>query len=138
MKFLLGMVVVGLGIIGLTYSAGGIAGYDPTAQGEEAMEAIQPGMTWERVIETTQPPGKYRSMIASTTPDGFESVTPAGSQRFDLDSFRKHAAADGYTHGFIFEYRYSAEAAFDVWFDEAGEVASVQMQRGVADLLHMR
>ena len=127
------LFIVALVAIGAAYFViGGFVSYDPVKEGEEALAAVKPGMTWQQVIDTVGEP--KRGQLMRQDDEGY--VVPGGY--FDYDAARFKELYDGgrYTHGFIFRYVYSDAMAFDVYFDNAGKVTSAGKLPTLDDLLN--
>ncbi len=145
---LIALVAVGLAAI---YYFSGYATFDPTKEGLEAKEAIEPGMSWTEVLDIAGEKAKYQevskqkasavgsmaTVLDSDEEEGYVLVA-APKQPFD----RKRVAgllADGkMPYGFVLSYLFSDSVAFRVVFDETGSVVRVDDEQTMADLLQMK
>ena len=141
MKLVIGLVVVGVIVIGIVYMFGGYRSFDPTAQGRQARASIKAGMTWNQVVSTAGEPRYYRVFRLQRKrvgPRDVETLVLSGQLEFDLDLFTSDMNKGNFKNGFVFDYAFSLQAAFNVHFDVAGRVQSVEDLATMADLLDQR
>lgn len=132
MKFLLGFILVCGAIFLAMYYWGGLGGFDPSQQGRDAKAAIQPGMTWKKVMDAAGKPREYRIMIIQK-----EMPKPGPVAAFNETALAERINSGTIEHGFVFEYRFSESVAFDVYFDGAGDVIYVADAITMSKLLDM-
>ena len=114
--------------------------FDPTQQGQEAREAISPGMTWREVIEATTEPKKYCRLIKKEEEiagEIIEMINPGKPINFTFDRFAERFEKGELPEGFVFRYFYSAKEAFAVIFDSPGTVVRVQKMATGRSLLQL-
>ncbi len=141
MKALVILVVLGALACGAAYFFGGIASFDPSAEGRKAMQAITPGMTLQQVLDLTGQPNQYRQMVMRKKKrDGveIEVIEPAPAVKFDRARLFERVASNDVPHGFIIPFVYSRSVAFDVHFDGSGTVTDVTTARTEADLYQIQ
>ena len=135
------LVLAGLGLLA-AYRLGGVSSFDPTEQGREAQAAIQPGMKWTGVVDVAGEPKHYRVMVTHVKRDpilgDLEEVKPGGRRSFDTEILKQEIADGNVPDGFIFDYFFSAQVAFAVWFDGNGVVEEIVNTRTMADWLDTR
>ncbi|MGD8453348.1 MAG: hypothetical protein PVJ57_16165 [Phycisphaerae bacterium] len=133
------LLVAGLIVAGI-YLFGGTRSFDPDKQGRQARAAIQPGMSWEQVVKICEP--KNFRIVQATKQKTFNGETvikkPGVPQRYDHALLAGEVDARRMEHGFVFDYNFSHQVAFEVWFDAAGEVTEVNDLATMADLLDTR
>lgn len=135
MKFLIGLLVLGGIALGAVYFLGGTNQFDPNEQGRKARAAIQPGMSWKKVVEVAGAPKRYQTFI----PRGEKGLLqPGASVKFDRASMETELKNNVHKHGYQFNYLFTEAIAFDVVFDPQGNVTHVQNQTTVADLLDQK
>lgn len=132
MKFILGLLLVCGALFLLMYYGGGLSGFDPSQHGRDAKAAIQPGMSWKKVMDAAGKPREYRIMIIQK---GFPKPGPVGA--FDEKALAGRIDAGTMENGFVFGYRFSESVAFDVYFDGAGNVTTVADAITMSKLLDM-
>ena len=134
-------VLAGLGLAGVYY-LGGYDDFDPTAIGNEKKAQITPGLHWTRVLEIAERPCGYAALMEVTEEDvDGESVTVV--KRGPRCKFERQIVQgsidDGIASaGFVLEYFFSPQVAFEVIFDAAGCVEQLQDVATMADLLQTR
>jgi hypothetical protein len=132
------LLAAGLGIL---YFRGGYHSFDPTAEGNKAKAAIKPGMTWKQVLDIAGKGGKYRHIIKTVQKikgEDVEQVIVGTPVELKPDLLAARLASNQAPEGFVIEYFFSAQVAFDVVFDSAGLVNEVQDIMTGADLLGTR
>jgi hypothetical protein len=100
----------------------------PEQQAENFVAAVKPGMTWQQVVAVQAP---RRFAEASTTAMGGHKQLQTYSDQVIRDSL----AANSFLDGFLFNYQFTADHVYNVWFDQAGNVMTVQKVRTMGDLL---
>lgn len=130
MKLLLGLFVI-VAIILLVVWKFGISGFDPAEQGASLQANVKPGMTWQQVVDHHKP-GKFRVKLIDDS--GFIAAgLPTKFNPADVESSLKDSTLP---HGFIFEYFFSNEHAYRVYFDGDGKVDSpVEKEVTITELL---
>lgn len=134
------LVLAGLALFA-AYQWGGFSSFDPTEQGREAKAAIAPGMQWTKVVDLAGEPGHYRiirEVVKRTSGEEVKTYDPGIKRKFRYDEIKQEIAAGTAQHGFIFEYYFSAQAAFQVAFDGSGVAEWIGDIATVADLLDTR
>jgi len=131
------LVVLGLGL-GLVYFYGGYESFDPAQKGKDARAAIQPGMSWEKVIEIAGESPKFCYInrqvdMVGGTPT--ETLKPSSPSPFERKRLERHLANNELKDGFILQYKFTETVAFEVVFDDTGTVTGVQNMMTIADLL---
>jgi len=140
-KVIVRVIVVGLIAVGAAYFFGGTRNFDPTAQGQQAKAAVQPGMTWQQVVDAAGKPQKVRiahrvtKKIAGEEQEVIEEAAPF---RFERELFENTLTGDSKQAGFRFMYNFSGQAAFSVYFDPNGIAEGVSDDKTMADLLDTR
>lgn len=119
------LVVIG---VALVVKFGGVADFDPAAGADDFVAQVQPGMSWQQVLDV-KAPKKYA--VFSNNPDRLHGPIV----KFDEATFRSNMQNGGYPLGFFFEYRFDAQNAFNVNFDEQGNVSGVEKIMTMSDLL---
>ncbi|MDH3582721.1 MAG: hypothetical protein OER86_00735 [Phycisphaerae bacterium] len=132
MRVLIGIVLF-VAISWIVVLKSGVASYDPTGDGLKAKEVIKAGMSWQDVAEKTRPPKKFRWITRVPSEDGDE-IKPGFPLKFNQEDFTKQLGAGSHTLGFIFEYNYSAQVGFSVYFTPEGKVEYVQDKMKVEDM----
>jgi len=141
MKALLILVVIV--VIGgvAVYHFGGYGSFDPTQQGLDAKKAITPGMTVDQVVQVAGAPNDYAQLnriVKKAGPDTMEFVEPSGPIKFRQENLEERIANNDLPEGFLLIYVFSAQAAFEVYFDSAGQVTEIRDRITMADLLQTR
>ena len=141
-KVIIVVLVLAGGALLVAYYAGGIGSFDPTEQGREAKAAISLGMSWTKVIDVAGEPQHYRIFrkVSKKGPGGqdVETIKPGGELKFDRPLVQQDITNKQMPDGFIFEYFFSQQVAFQVWFDGTGLVTAVENVQTMADLLQTR
>ena len=130
MKVLIVLIVLVIAGVYAAYHFGGLGSFDPNAKADELQQNVQPGMTWQQVMDVVEP--KKVATINYDT-DGFDPVGP--SKKFDLDEFKARLQSQGYPDGFVWQYTFSAERAYDLTFGPDGKLASMDEPIMTKDLL---
>jgi len=133
------LILIGLGVAA-AYYLGGYSTLDPSQQGRDAMAAITPGMPWTQVATTAGRPKRYKPMIVKQKSDlgalqGGALVEPGPAMDFNEEIIARRIKENAMPHGFVFEYVFSAEVAFCVRFDAAGDVEDVEKLATMSTLL---
>ncbi len=136
-KLLIGLVLLGGIGIGAVYLIGGYASYDPTEHGNRAKAAITPGMTWNQVVAAAGEPRHYR-VFRLEKRRNIKDLVQSGQLNFEIDLFTSDMTNKSFARGFIFEYVFSHQAAFSVYFDAGGRVEYVEDLKTMADFLDQR
>lgn len=133
MKVVFGLFVF-LALVGAClYFFGGLSGYDPAKQGEDFHAAVKPGLTWQQVLDIQVP----RTFCVMDYGNQYDLDGRSASRKFDEAAFRQSMQNNaGPADGFIFEYVFDAEHAYDVYFDGSGNVTMVQEAITTSDLLN--
>ena len=139
-----GMVVVILLAIGgfcLLYFGGGLSSYDPAKKGEAAKAAISTGMTWKQVVDAAGEPGHYQTLVKTenvVAGDKVEELHLSTPIAFDTQLFENEIKHKTMPDGFVFNYMFTMQVAFDVAFDANGVAAGVVDARTAADFFQTR
>lgn len=128
MKWVFGVLLVGLGIIGLMFWMGMFEMADPAEQSAALRDQIEPGMGWEKVV-AIQPPRKVSEILPESR------IGRSHPRDFDETWIQRKSSEDPPGAGFIFEYRFSSAHAVDVYFDGRGQVSAVGKPATMNDLL---
>jgi len=133
MKVVFGLLAAILLVGLILYYVGGLSGYDPAEQADIFKNSIKQGDPWTKVLDVRPP--KTWAALDYTNPD---SLDPRGASRdFKEQSFRDAMTnGTGPADGFIFEYIFDTEHAYDVWFDAAGNVTTIEDRPTASDLLN--
>lgn len=141
MRAVLGLIVV-LGAAGwLVYEYGGFKSFDPSKQGKEAREQIQPGMSWKKVVDVAGEPREYQAMQRVTKMIGGQEqvlIKPGPANKFNAGAIQDRIDGGTVEDGFQFSYRFSQSVAYTVVFDANGDVRHVADNATITDLLDMR
>lgn len=135
------IIVLALAGLGIVYFAGGLSSYDPDKKGAEANAAINPGMTWKQVIDAAGEPGRYQTYVMDVKTIAGEKIedlrltTPV---HFERGLFENEATNKTMPDGFVFNYIFTHQVAFNVHFDGNGIAAGIEDQRTAADILGTR
>ncbi len=135
------ILLLGFALVFGTYYLGGYADHDPTATGLEAKAALQEGMTWEEVIAAAGNPMRFQpvNLVKQKIDGEFVEVEQLGAKiPFQEDLIPGDIANGAFGYGFIFEYTFSHQAAFQVSFDGDGRATDISDIATMADLLDMR
>jgi hypothetical protein len=135
------IIVLALGGLAVVYFAGGLSSYDPDKQGAEAKAAINPGMTWKQVIDAAGEPGRYQTYVKdvkTVAGEKIEDLRLTNPMQFDRPLFENDIAGKTMPDGFVFNYVFSHQVAFNVHFDANGLAAGIEDQRTAADILGTR
>ena len=141
MKVIIIVLVLLAAGLGILYFRGGYHSFDPTAEGNKAKAAIKPGMTWKQVLDVAGKGGKYRHISRTVQRIKGEDVerTVVGTPvELKPDLLAARLAANQAPEGFVIEYYFSAQVAFEVVFDSTGLVNEVNDVMTTADLLGTR
>ena len=142
MKVIIVFLVLSAAILLSVYYFGGIASFDPTEAGRQAKAAMSPGMRWTKIVEVAENPGGYRVIVRAFEKDPlggkFETLKPGGRCKYDYDRVKRDIAKGAVPDGFILEYMFSYQVAFQVWFDSNGIAQSISDIPTMADLLDTR
>jgi hypothetical protein len=114
--------------------------WDPGALAKEAREAISLGMHWSDVLADAGEPGKYQiiRLEKEQTPLGeVEARIPGHERPFDRDQLEQDIAADVTANGFTFNYVFSQQHQFRVWFDAEGNVENIEENTLMQRLLQL-
>jgi len=130
MKVLVILMVLVIAVVALVVKFGGVMAFDPAAGVEDFMENVKPGQTWQQVLDV-KTPRKY--FIMREDKEGF--VGPGPEIRFDADKFATRMQANAPARGFMFKYAFDTENIYDVYFDAAGTVTSIEKPMTMGDLL---
>lgn len=133
------LVVAGLALF-LAFKYGGVASFDPTAEGEAFKAQLAPGMTWQQVA-ALYAPKKYSVYYEFTQKVGgneFVELRTTAPTDFDEAHLAQRLKAGEMPHGFQFPYHFSAQCSFAVTFDQAGVLSEVVDTLTMADLLQTR
>lgn len=138
MKAIIILLVVGGAVLGVVYFMGGYSSFDPTEQGEKAKAAIKTGMSLKQVLDVAGDKPKYRPINMMKIAKDLRA--PQAGEPVDFVRSRVEGKiADGeMPNGFILQYRFSDQCAFDVTFNAAGNVVGVADIATMADLLGTR
>ncbi|MBB6431266.1 hypothetical protein HNQ40_003072 [Algisphaera agarilytica] len=128
MKVLAVLLVVVIVGVALLVKFGGVTDFDPAAGADEFISQVQPGMSWQQVVDI-RPPKKFAAF--SNNPNRLHGPIV----KFDEAAFATKIQNGSYNLGFFFEYRFDAENAYNVNFDEQGNVTSVEELMTMSDLL---
>ncbi len=134
------LVLIVLGWLAL-YNRGGYATFDPTEQGRKVKAAINPGMPYEQVFDLAGDPKKFRIInrkVEKIAGEEVEVFVPSAEVSTDRARIKARVNDKSLPHGFVVTYNYSAQAAFNVFFDGVGGVAEVTDAVTMADLLDTR
>ncbi len=121
------MILAGL-IGGGVYYFGGYRDFDPNKQGKAARAAIKPGMTLKQVMDIggnnpkIQPINTFKHKVGQET---VEEERPGLSVPFDHGRTTQQMKGGFLPKGFILNYKYSEQTAFDVYFNGNGVVTAV-------------
>jgi hypothetical protein len=140
MKIAIGLFLIALAIVAGTYFTG-VGSWDPTEIGREAKAQLKEGMSWEDVLVAAGEPKSRTDIVEKTVTVDGERVTvyePSADVDFDETLFRNDFKAGNLKHGFILEYFFSQQVAFEVSFDGKGKVVSIDDVRTMADLFQTR
>ena len=135
------ILFLGFAVVIGAYYLGGVSSHDPTARGKEARAAIHTGMTWEEVVEGAGDPMRFQPFhLVKEKIDGeYVDVERLGTKlRYAADLIPGDIENGAYKQGFIFEYTFSHQVAFQVLFDGDGEAISIDDIKTAADLLDTR
>lgn len=132
MKVIAVLFVIVIGIVALVVKFGGVTSFDPAAGAEEFVASVQTGMTWQEVADRRMPK-KYA--VVSDDPDNALGRSP--DIKFNPGAFGDRMKNNPPPAGFIFFYTFDAEHAYDVYFDELGNVSQVVKPMTTKDLLGM-
>jgi hypothetical protein len=141
MKLVVGFIVILLVGGALLYYGGGYDSFDPNQMGQDARAKITPGMAWTAVIAAAGEPKENRVLIEDVRGAGSSKATflkPGAKNPFESGRFEERVKRGDLPHGFIFPYVFSQSVAFNVTFDVAGNVTSVDDQTTMADLLQTK
>ncbi len=139
MKLVFGLLVlVAIVLVGVYYF-GGVRSFDPNKIGNDIKARIKPGMAWTEVVAIAPQPRSYGRL----QPEG--PAAPDQPVRlklfkgpYDRETIGQHIAAGQVADGFTLEYFFTAQVAFEVWFDRHGVVDRIEDVATMADLLDMR
>ncbi|MEM1354640.1 MAG: hypothetical protein AAGH88_07135 [Planctomycetota bacterium] len=133
MRVVFGLLAVLILIGVVLFFVGGLSGYDPAEQAAEFKANVKPGDPWTKVLDA-RPPKTWAVIDYNNQ----YSMDPRSASRdFDEPSFRDAMAkGTGPADGFIFEYVFDTEHAYDVWFDPAGNVTQIEDRPTASDLLN--
>src|SRR5215813_8280462 len=137
------LIVILLAVAGfcVVYFAGGVSSYDPAKKGEQAKAAISSGMTWKQVVDAAGEPGHYQTYVKTEKVIKGEKIeelhlsTPIG---FDKQLFENEIKNKTMPEGFVFNYMFTMQVAFDVQFDAKGVAGGVVDARTAADFFQTR
>ncbi len=130
------LVLAGAGI-GAAYYFGGLGNFDPTQQGKDARAKLAPGMTLKQVLDVAGENYKYQQINMMPQMIGgkkIEMPSTGTAVSLERDALEKKVAAGGVPNGFVLNYTFSAQQAFNVHFDSTGKVDSIEDAFTEADL----
>ena len=139
MKAILTLLILGGLVLGGVYYFGGYKSFDPTKQGRDAKAAIQPGMTLKQVVDIAGGNPKYQPINTFTRKVGNQTIEekrPGLSVDFKQDRVTQQVNQNALPKGFILNYMYSEQIAFDVHFDASGRVTHVTDAMTMGTLLN--
>ncbi len=139
MKILFGLLLLGGGLFAVLHFTGTFD-FDPAQQAKDARAAIAPGMSWKKVVAGAGAPKKYciyivqKKMVDGTE---IEFAKPGPEVNYDEQAIASRVDDGSFPVGFSFFYRFSNADAFEVKFDEYGDVTMVQDLVTMKDLLDL-
>ena len=140
-KVIVGVILIGIIALVGAYYFGGTRTFDPEQQGEMAKSAVKPGMAWQEVIVVAGPPLKVtfnRKTKERIGGEDVEVIMEGPPMSFERPVFENTVASGALSEGFRFMYMFSAQTAFSVYFNENGEVADIDDDKTIVDLLDTR
>ena len=101
---------------------------DPGASVAEFKQAATRGTDWKKLVDVKSPSRFYTLNFASERgrrPD----------QRYEREKVENGVTNGQFTDGFVFVYQFTADEAYDVYFDANGTLTEVQDVMTASDLL---
>ena len=123
------------------YFQGGYASLDPNQQGIDAKKAITPGMTLTKVVAAAGAPRKYsqfHKVVEKVMGREVETIKTLAKINFNVVKVLDRISNDDLPDGFVVHYRFSESVAFDVHFDNTGNVTDIEDAMTMADLLQYK